>query len=81
MLLIFGYILLIASLICVNLNKYIADLENFKIKPYLSIFNFYKNIIDFFLLRKQNLNNQTVTKSNVRLFNKNLKIKKKLPLY
>ena len=67
---IFAYFLLIGSLICINLNKYINKDFNLKINNNLSIFNFYKNFTDFFILRNQNLNNQTNEKSSTRVFKK-----------
>lgn len=67
---IFAYFLLIGSLICINLNKYLNKDVNLKINNNLSIFDFYKNFIDFLLLRNQNLNNQTNEKVSSRIFKK-----------
>ena len=69
-LIIFAYFLLIGSLICINLNKYINKDFNLKINNKLSIFNFYKNFIDYFILRNQNLNNQLNEQINTRVFKK-----------
>jgi len=68
--LIIGFLLLVGSVGCVNLNK---SQKLFKINFYenfLKKFKMYKDFIDFSFLRKQNLNYQTFKKSGVKIFKK-----------
>jgi len=58
-LIIFGYILLIGTLVCINLNFLIVQDNNLKIKEYFNTFDFYKDFVDYIFLRNQNLNDQT----------------------
>ena len=65
-----GFLLLYASLVCVNLNKFN---KSFKLNNYYSlftIFDFFFDFINFFFLRKQNLVNQENSSSSTRVFKK-----------
>lgn len=65
-----GLLLLFASLVCVNLNKFN---KNFKLNNYYSlftIFDFFFDFVNFFFLRKQNLVNQENSSSSTRVFKK-----------
>ena len=70
-----GALLLYGSVLCVNINKLN---RSFKISSYtdlLSIFNFFKDFVNFIFLRKQNLNDQARAEAATRRFcRKNLKL-------
>lgn len=51
----FGFLLLLASLVCVNLNKFLNNFKFFNYSSYFNLFNFFIDLIDFSILRKQNL--------------------------
>lgn len=68
-----GFLLLFASLVCVNLNKFN---KNFKLNNYydlFTIFDFFFEFVNFFFLRKQNLVNQENSSSSTRVFKKKIK--------
>lgn len=69
-LVIVGILILIASLICVNLNKLIqkSKIQNFS--EFLTIFNFFKNYVVFSFMRQQNLTTQFTTSTSTRVFKK-----------
>ena len=52
-----GLILLVASIVCVNLNKFNKKFKLTNIMCF-NIFNFFKDCVDFVFLRKQNLTDQ-----------------------
>lgn len=65
-----GLLLLFASLICVNLNKFN---KNFKLNNFydlFTIFDFFFDFINFFFLRKQNLVDQENNPSATKIFKK-----------
>jgi hypothetical protein len=68
--LVVGFLLLVGSLSCVNLNKFQKFFKIIEYSFFLKKFTFLKNFIDFSFLRKQNLNNQTFKKPSVRVFKK-----------
>ena len=61
-----GFLLLVGSLICVNLNRFIKTGKVYNYKNYFSIVDFFKDSIKMSFLRKQNLTNQTIQPSNSR---------------
>jgi len=68
-----GLLLLFASLVCVNLNKFN---KNFKLNNYydlFTVFDFFFDFINFFFLRKQNLVDQESSPSSTRTFKKKSK--------
>lgn len=65
-----GVILLIGSLIAVNLNKLNKNIQFPKYNTFLEIFNFFKNWVKSFFLRKQNLTDQEMAFANTRSFGK-----------
>lgn len=65
-----GYMLLIASIVCVNLNKLVRDSKIESNSFFLKIFNYFTNYLNFSFLRKQNLSDQSNYDPNIRLFKK-----------
>ena len=67
---IIGLILLIGSVVCVNLNKLQKSIKLYKYSLYFNIFDYFKDLMNFTFMRKQNLNNQSITSSSIRIFKK-----------
>nr|YP_009512636.1 NADH dehydrogenase subunit 6 [Uronema marinum]AXJ93328.1 NADH dehydrogenase subunit 6 [Uronema marinum] len=65
-----GFILLVGSLVCVNLNKLQKSMKIFKYSIYFNMFDYFKDFINFTFMRKQNLVDQNNTPSSVRIFKK-----------
>ena len=65
-----GFILLIGSLACVNLNKTQKLFKINNIQDYFNVFSYFQNFIDYSFLRKQDLNKQTQTKPVIKIFKK-----------
>ena len=61
-----GFLLLLGSLICVNLNRFIKTSKVYNYSTYFSIFDFFKDSVKMGFLRKQNLTNQTKQPANSR---------------
>jgi len=71
-LIIMGFLILIASLICVNLNKIVQKTRIQNTDDFLKIFNFFKNFVNFIFMRQQNLTNQAAQIPTSRIFKKKL---------
>jgi hypothetical protein len=65
-----GFILLVGSLVCVNLNKLQKSMKIFKYSIYFNMFDYFKDFINFTFMRKQNLVDQTFNPASVRIFKK-----------
>lgn len=65
-----GILLLVASLVCVNLNKFNLNLKLNNYYDFFVIFDFFEDFINFSFMRKQNLVSQTIQKSSIRFFKK-----------
>lgn len=65
-----GLILLVGSLVCVNLNKLQKSMKVFKYSVYFNIFDYFKDYMNFTFMRKQNLVDQTMNPSSIRMFKK-----------
>lgn len=65
-----GFILLVGSVVCVNLNKLQKSIRIFKYSVYFNIFNYFKDYINFTFIRKQNLTDQTMNPVSIRIFKK-----------
>ncbi len=65
-----GFILLVGSVVCVNLNKLQKSIRIFKYSVYFNIFNYFKDYINFTFIRKQNLTDQTMSPVSIRIFKK-----------
>jgi hypothetical protein len=66
--LLLGILLLIGSMICVNLNKLLPLNKTTNYKNFLSVFDFFKDSLNFLFLRKQNLTSQENQNSSTRIF-------------
>lgn len=68
--LLLGFILLVGSLVVVNLNKLNKNVHYPKYNTFLEVFNFLKNWVNSFFIRKQNLTDQEMTYASTRVFGK-----------
>lgn len=68
--LLLGFILLVGSLVVVNLNKLNKNVHYPKYNTFLEVFNFLKNWVNCFFVRKQNLTDQEMTYASTRVFGK-----------
>ncbi len=71
--LIVGLLLLIASVIAVNLNKFNKNIKSNNYYDLLTIFDFFDDFTKFLFLRKQNLMDQTISSASTRMFKKKIK--------
>nr|YP_010632211.1 ymf62 [Cryptocaryon irritans]WBP62327.1 ymf62 [Cryptocaryon irritans] len=71
-----GFILLIGSVICVNLFKLNNIIKLQKYDNLFTLFDFFKDSVSFFFLRKQNILNQQIVYPSTRIFKKEYKNKK-----
>lgn len=65
-----GLILLVGSVVCVNLNKLQKSMKLYKYSLYFNIFDYFKDLMNYTFMRKQNLTNQTLNPSSIRIFKK-----------
>ena len=65
-----GFLLLIGSVVCVVLNKIQKNVKISNSFSFLNLFSFFTDYLNFSFLRKQDLNNQAVSTSTIRLFKK-----------
>ena len=65
-----GILLLIGSVVCVQLNKSQKSLKVQKYNYTLNVFDFFKDFVNYVFMRKQNLNDQAINPSSVRIFKK-----------
>jgi hypothetical protein len=65
-----GLLLLIGSVVCVNLYKSNKNFSVIKQSNILSVFDFFKDFINFTFIRKQDLNKQTMKTSSLRSIKK-----------
>lgn len=71
-LLLIGLVILIASLVCVNLNRLVQKSKIQNIGEFLATFNFFKNYVSFSFMRQQNLPLQTFQATSTRIFKKKI---------
>lgn len=67
---ILGLVLLIGSLICVQLNKFLKTNKALSYISFFEIYDIFKDFSKILFLRKQNLNDQLNSKSSTRSFSK-----------
>lgn len=65
-----GFLLLIGSLICVNLNFFSKNNKVLNYYDFFTVFDFFKDFSKFIFMRKQNLVDQLNTQSATRVFKK-----------
>merc|ERR1712224_537059 len=63
-----GLLLLFGSILCIKLNKFQKNSYLYKAVPILKGLNFFKNYLDYYFLRKQDLHKQTAKKPALRFF-------------
>jgi len=66
--LIIGFLLLIGSMICVNLNRFLKTAKTSNYFDFFTIFNVFKDFFKMFFMRKQNLVNQETQPASTRFF-------------
>ena len=67
-----GLLLLFASMVCVNLNKFTKNIKFNNYYDFLVLFDFFNDFVNYTFLRKQNLNDQTVANTSIRFFKKKI---------
>lgn len=67
---IIGLLLLIASLVAVNLNKFNRNIKSNNYYELLSLYDFFDDFVKFLFLRKQNLVDQNISSNSTRIFKK-----------
>lgn len=65
-----GLLLLIASVVCVNLNKFNRNIKSNNYYELISLFDFFDDFVKFIFMRKQNLVDQEISSSSTRMFKK-----------
>lgn len=65
---IIGLVLLIGSLICVQLNKFLKSNKSLNYISFFEIYDFFKDFSKSLFLRKQNLTTQGFSKASTRSF-------------
>lgn len=70
--LIVGLLLLIASVVAVNLNKFNRNIKSNNYYELLTLFDFFDDFVKFLFLRKQNLVDQTMGSTSTRVFKKKI---------
>lgn len=70
--LIVGFLLLVASLVSVNLNKFNKNIKSNNYYELLTLFDFFDDFVKFIFMRKQNLVDQNISSSSTRVFKKKI---------
>lgn len=65
-----GFLLLLGSVVCVNLNQTNKSTTSQGYSDFVKTFKIFENLVSFIFLKKQNLVNQSNSKSNVKMYNK-----------
>ena len=71
---ILGILLLVASLVAVNLNKFNRIIKSSNYYDFITLFDFFSDLSKYLFLRKQNLTNQSISNASTRIFKKKIKI-------
>ena len=71
--LLLGLILLLASLLAVNLNKFNRVVKSNNYYELLTLFDFFNDFTKFIFMRKQNLVDQSISNASTRIFKKKIK--------
>lgn len=67
---IIGLLLLIASVVCVNLNKFNKNIKANNYYDLLTLFDFFEDFVKFIFMRKQNLVDQEISSPSTKMFKK-----------
>jgi len=65
-----GLLLLIASLVSVNLNKFNRTIKANNYYDLLTLFDFFDDFVKFIFMRKQNLVDQEISSTSTKMFKK-----------
>jgi len=65
-----GILLLLASVVCVNLNKFNKSIKANNYYELVTLFDFFDDFVKFIFMRKQNLVDQEISSSSTRVFKK-----------
>ena len=65
-----GFLLLLGSVVCVNLNLIGKTISNQNHCNFLTTFKFFENLVPFFFLRRQNLIYQSNRKNSIKIYTK-----------
>lgn len=71
--LIIGLLLLVASLVCVNLNKFNRNIKSNNYYELTTLFDFFDDFVKFIFMRKQNLVDQEISSASTKMFKKKVK--------
>lgn len=67
---IIGLLLLIASVVSVNLNKFNRNIKANNYYDLLTLFDFFEDFVKFIFMRKQNLVDQEISSTSTKMFKK-----------
>lgn len=67
---IIGLLLLIASVVCVNLNKFNRNIKANNYYELITLFDFFEDFVKFIFMRKQNLVDQAISPTSTKMFKK-----------
>ena len=70
--LIVGFLLLIASVVAVNLNKFNRNIKANNYYELITLFDFFDDLVKFIFMRKQNLVDQAISSTSTRIFKKKI---------
>jgi len=65
-----GFLLLIASVVCVNLNKFNRNIKSNNYYELTTLFDIFNDFVKFVFMRKQNLSEQNIHEAEIRIFKK-----------
>lgn len=65
-----GLLLLIASVVCVNLNKFNKNIKANNYYELITLFDFFEDFVKFVFMRKQNLVDQSISSPSTKVFKK-----------
>jgi len=65
-----GFLLLIASVVCVNLNKFNRNIKSSNYYELITLFDIFNDFVKFIFMRKQNLAEQNLHEPEIRIFKK-----------
>lgn len=69
---IIGLLLLIASVVSVNLNKFNRNIKSNNYYDLLTLFDFFDDFVKFIFMRKQNLVDQKISSTSTKVFKKKI---------
>lgn len=67
-----GLLLLVASVVSVNLNKFNRNIKANNYYELITLFDFFEDFVKFVFMRKQNLVDQAISSTSTRMFKKKI---------